>query len=149
MCIKLTSNILPKFMNNNKSVEILLDTGVTLSVFTDDEETLYKLFDNVIYTGYHASISGFGGKCNYCKVYVIPELSFGNVTLINLPVAIITMKNTKFDLVLSSNVFNKVPFTIDYTKRELRVDTVRINCRYNMSTRKENMISGFSVFVQN
>lgn len=122
----------------------LLDTGATFSVYTGEETELKSIFPDAIDSDYKCFISGFGGE-SLRKVYTIPEFSIGEFTIINIPIAIYPNESISQEIILSSVIFDKIPFTIDYANRILELDT-NVN-EVRCCLKRSNVIGVIDSFV--
>lgn len=101
---------------------VLIDTGASFSVYTGNEDELLLFEPNAIDTKSKVYISGFGGG-KICKVFILPEVLIGEFKILNLPIALFPNKGMKQDIILSTIVFNKTPFTIDYPNYKLYLNS--------------------------
>lgn len=151
MDIKLIRKNKPVFYINGSddSVATLLDTGAFFSVFTLDASMLLQLFPNAYLTNYKIHIGGFGGDGKYSDVYIIPEINCSGIIIKNLPIALYPKESIYEAIVLSSVVFSKTPFTIDYLNKKITLHTNNyvINCCDLISTKGNNLITEFEVVV--
>ena len=147
MVIKLIRDNMPLFMNNTNTYSILLDTGASISVFTEVLPVFKRYFKDAIYSGYNTIVGGFGGPGSECPVYIIPHLEIGNSCVVNLPVAVQPSENISYNLILSAYVFKNHPFEIDFKNKEINVDDFNIRCRYKMH-KSLDIIDRFVVFTQ-
>ena len=103
MFIKLTSKLRPTFNCTRLELKCstLLDTGAFFSVFTRGVDILKLYFPDATFSGIKVPIGGFGGSAKLCDVFIIPEITIGELTIYNLPVALQINKNITSLLILS------------------------------------------------
>lgn len=151
MKIQILSKVRPIFNANVKDdlVSVLLDTGAVFSVYTNSVDQLLKITDAKD-TRRQTYIGGFGGKGKLYPVYIINKIEIGNLTIVNLPVAVTNQTHISSDLVLASSVLSKHPFLVDYTNKELSLaeEDITITCKFMTSPLNSDIISSFCVFTQ-
>lgn len=151
MIIKLLSNKRPLFMSSadgeSDDILTLFDTGAEFSVWTSTLEHLQHTFSGAKNTGKKIYIGGFGGTGSLRDVYVIPTLYIGSTTIHYIPVAVFTNIEISSDLVLSSAIFEKCKFAIDYTQRKLYTDDIStIRCGIRSNPVDSTKVNTFYVF---
>lgn len=124
MIIKMVGDRCPVFYvkQENSTLNILLDTGSATSVYTRDATTLKDDFPNAEQTSLKTRMTGVTGFTPDSPIYIIPELYLGNIIIKNLPIAVTPNKDFPVDIILTSWVFSKNKFSIDFAKREIDIE---------------------------
>lgn len=116
-----------KYIKHN--VYILYDTGAVISLWCGKMELLKSIF-KCKDTGKEMYITGVGGNGRLCKIYQI-TLMFGDIILVNVPIAIFENADSLVDIILSRTVFENINI-LDYgTYVTLNVNTDK-NHYFNM-----------------
>lgn len=97
----------------------LLDTGAYIPVWVDDEDILKSMF-NAEFIIANTSLRGFGGE-TYGNLYRI-TLSVGDLVFPNIPIiACNDLRDTPFQLILSSTMFSGLIYEIDDKNHKLNI----------------------------
>ena len=135
MIVKMVGDRCPVFYvkQENSTLNILLDTGSPMSVFNRSVDVLSDIFPDCKDTEKTTVLYSVNGSAGKLPVYSIPIVKLDELSIFNLPVAV--MRNSKFpcELILSSWVFSKVKFAIDYENRILELSNLNrpIYCGLN------------------
>lgn len=154
--VSLSSNKRPifKIRTDVDELRTLLDTGAYMNVYTKSEELFKLQFPDATLLDEKTIISGFGGKeIESSKVYRIPKLKIGDISIVNVPVAIKNNTGTEIGLILASCIFNKWDLIINYAKRRIIVDTdgKELGCLITKITDDKTgkkYIDGFDILIQ-
>lgn len=102
---------------------VVIDTSAHISWVGASEASFRKRFPEAKLTNLRAEINGTDNDVeSVCEVWVIPKFRIGWLIIENLYVALNTNKSVPNVFVLSSHVFSKTPFSVDYEKNQLRID---------------------------
>lgn len=93
------------------SMKLLIDTGAVVSVWTQSEENLIRIF-HAKDTKLYYSLKGFHDNPVKCKIYLI-NLTIDKVTFYNVPIAIKKNADDVADIILIPYIFIGCRYTFD------------------------------------
>ena len=112
--------IISKF-NDSIQANMIFDTGGGLNVISN--RFFQKIKNSAVFQHYFTGFRHDGDRIDF-EIYKIPALSVGNFKLKNVLVGVTSLLDQwNMDGVISLINFTEQPITIDFDKRELRIET--------------------------
>lgn len=115
MIYGLDNTIRPAFTING--MQILLDTGAVISVFTGKEKDVQTYFPTAKRFKLDAIMSGFNSGIKVYSAYIVDKYSLGDIDISNLIFIVVEDCTDSCDFILAGTVLNSTEYTINHRKR--------------------------------